>query len=178
MIYRMTRKKRGFTLVEIMVVVIVLGILAAFVIPNLFSQTEQAKVAKARSEIGTLETMLHAFRMNMNRYPTQEEGLDVLRVPPSSDDANLWKGPYAMKDLPLDPWGVPYQYLVPAPNQIDEFGIVSYGKDRAPGGEGDARDICSWEDYDNPAGGGAADGTAPAAGGAAAGGAAPAGAGQ
>lgn len=162
---RISRRRHGFTLIEIMVVVVVLGILAAAVIPNLFKQTDKAMVSKARADVGALCSAVNAFRLDMHRVPTQEEGLMVLRAAPGSEDANLWKGPYLTKDVPADPWGVPYQYFQPAPNGVDEFGISSFGADKASGGEGDMRDINSWEDYDAPAG---AEGGAPVDGGAAA----------
>jgi general secretion pathway protein G len=161
---RISRARRGFTLVEIMVVVVVLGILAAVIIPNLFGQTDKAMVSRARSDIATLATEVNAFRLDMHRVPTQDEGLGVLRVPPQGDDANLWKGPYATKDIPPDPWGVPYQYYAPCPNGVDEFGISSFGRDKAAGGTGLDQDINSWEDYDAVAAGGdASGGAAPAA---------------
>lgn len=142
------RARRGFTLIEIMVVVIVLGILAAVVIPNFVGQTDEARVAKARSDITTLSTTIEQFRLHMRRYPYQDEGLDVLRTPPNSEDANNWKGPYLTKNVPKDPWGNPYIYSEPAANGIDPYGITSYGSDGAPGGEGIDQDINSWEDYE------------------------------
>jgi general secretion pathway protein G len=160
---RITRTRRGFTLVEIMIVVVVLGILAAVIIPNLFGQTDKAMVSRARADIATLATEVNAFRLDMHRVPTQDEGLGVLRVAPEGDDAANWKGPYATKDIPPDPWGTPYQYYAPCPNGVDEFGITSFGADKAAGGDATARDVNSWEDYDAPAAGGDAGGAAPAA---------------
>lgn len=160
---RISRTRRGFTLVEIMVVVVVLGILAAVIIPNLFGNTDKALVARARADISTICTMVNAFRLDMRRVPTQDEGMAVLRTAPSSEDANLWKGPYAQKDIPMDPWGSAYQYYAPSPTGVDEFGVTSYGADKAPGGEGYAKDINSWEDYDAAPGGDASGGEAPAA---------------
>lgn len=141
--------RRGFTLIEIMVVVIVLGILAAVVIPNFVGQTDEARVAKARSDISNFTTMIEQFRLHMRRYPFADEGLDVLRNPPNSQDANNWKGPYLRKAVPKDPWGNAYVYMEPAPNGIDPYGVVSYGADGAPGGEDLNRDITSWEDYED-----------------------------
>jgi general secretion pathway protein G len=143
----------AFTLIEIMVVVVVIAILAAVVIPNIGKAPDQARVAKARSEISSFTTMIESFRLNMRRLPTQEEGLDVLRNPPTSDDVNLWKGPYSPRPIPLDPWGEPYHYYNPAPNGLDEFGVESYGSDRAPGGVDFAKDINSWSNYDEDNGG-------------------------
>lgn len=142
------RPRRGFTLVEIMVVVIVLGILAAIVIPNLVGKTDDARVSRAQSDISNITTMLEAFKLDMRRYPTEEEGLDILRNPPTGDDANLWKGPYTKKPIPNDPWGHPYMYSSPAPDDINEYGVESLGSDGQPGGEGYAKDINSWSNYD------------------------------
>lgn len=138
------RSRSGFTLIEIMVVVIVLGILAAIVIPNLAGKTDEARVAKAKSDISDLTGLVEAFRLDMRRYPTQEEGLDVLRVPPNSEDADKWHGPYLRKDVPKDPWGQPYIYSSPAANGVDEYGIESLGRDKVVGGEGLDADINSW----------------------------------
>ncbi len=144
-----TRRRRsgGFTLIEIMVVVIVLGILAAVIIPNFTGRTDEARVAKARADISELATVLEQFRLDMRRYPTEIEGLEVLRTPPSAEDAELWKGPYIRKPVPLDPWGDPYRYSSPAPNGLDEYGIESFGADKQPGGEGYAMDINTWTNY-------------------------------
>lgn len=141
------RARRAFTLIEIMVVVIVLGILAAVVIPNLAGRTDEARVAKARSDIETLSLLIQSFRLDMRRYPTEEEGLAVLREEPTGEDAELWKGPYTNKPIPKDPWGNEYIYTSPAENGIDEWGIESYGADGEPGGEGFDRDINTWTNY-------------------------------
>jgi general secretion pathway protein G len=138
------RKRRGFTLIEIMVVVIVLAILAAVIIPNFASKPEEARVSKAKGDISTLETLLEQFRLNLGRYPAEEEGLAVLRVPPQSSDADRWKGPYATKDIPKDPWGHDYHYYSPCPNGIDGYGIESFGRDNQPGGQEFDADIQSW----------------------------------
>lgn len=147
-ICKSARSSRAFTLVEIMVVVIVLGILAAIVIPNITGRTDDARVAKAQADISQFNMLIENYRLDMRRYPDESEGLDVLRNPPESDDANLWKGPYTKKAIPKDPWGNPYVYYCPAPNGIDAFGIESLGADGQTGGEGFARDINSWSNYD------------------------------
>ena len=148
---RLGRRTRrgGFTLVEIMVVVIVLGILAAVVIPNLTGRTDDARVAKARSDVSELATVLEQFRLDMRRYPSQIEGLGVLRSPPNSEDGGLWKGPYVRKPVPRDPWGNEYRYSSPAPNGIDEYGIESFGSDGQAGGSGYATDINTWSNYED-----------------------------
>lgn len=141
---RIQKTKRGFTLIEIMVVVIVLSILAAVIIPNFASKPDEAKAAKARSDVSTIYTLLEHFRLDMGRYPTEDEGLEVLRRPPDASDASRWKGPYATKDIPKDPWGNAYKYYAPCPNGIDGCGVESLGKDNQTGGAGFDTDINSW----------------------------------
>ena len=143
-------RKRGFTLVEIMVVIIVLTILAAAIIPNLTGRTDDARVARARSDVANLETTLEQFRLDVLRYPTTEEGLVVLREPPQSDDAVRWKGPYLKKPVPLDPWSNLYVYISPGVVNPDSYDLLCYGADGQEGGEGFARDITSWSNYDSP----------------------------
>ena len=140
----LNRSRRAFTLIEMLVVILILSILAALIIPRLIGRTDQAKVAKAKSDIASLTSLLEAYRLDNGKYPTTEEGLDVLRTKPS--DAPNWKGPYTEKPIPLDPWGNPYVYQSPGPNGEDFF-IESYGSDGQPGGTGNAADITS-EDSD------------------------------
>ncbi|MBV9852672.1 MAG: type II secretion system major pseudopilin GspG [Armatimonadetes bacterium] len=134
------RARRAFTLIELLVVILILSILAALIIPRLVGRTSDAKIAKARSDIATISSLLQQYRMDNDRYPTTEQGLAALRVRPP--DAPNWKGPYTTKDVPLDPWGNPYVYQTPGPDGQD-FLITSYGADGAPGGDGDAADITS-----------------------------------
>lgn len=146
---RPRNRKRGFTLVEIMVVIIVLTILAAAVIPNLTGKTDDARVARARSDVAALEAAIDMFKLDMGRFPTSEEGLAVLREPPQSDDAVRWKGPYLKKSVPPDPWGNPYVYVCPGVFNPDSYDLSSLGADGQEGGEGYARDITSWEHYED-----------------------------
>lgn len=132
--------RRGFTLIEMLVVILILAILAALIIPRLIGRTSDAKIAKAKSDIATVSSLLQQYRLDNDKYPTTEEGLNALRVRPSS--ARAWKGPYTTKDIPMDPWGNPYVYQSPGPDGQD-FLATSYGADGAPGGEGDAADITS-----------------------------------
>ncbi len=134
------KSRRGFTLIEMLVVILILAILAALIIPRLIGRTSDAKIAKAKSDIATVSSLLQQYRLDNDKYPTTEEGLNALRVRPSS--AKGWKGPYTTKDIPLDPWGNSYIYQSPGPDGQD-FLVVSYGADGAPGGEGDAADITS-----------------------------------
>lgn len=133
------RKKRGFTLIELIVVILIIAILAALIVPNLINRTAQAKRSKASADIATLSGLLQSFRLDNDRYPTTEEGLQSLRTAPS--DAPNWRGPYSTKDIPKDPWGNDYQYQWPGPMGDDSFSVVSYGSDGQPGGSGDAEDI-------------------------------------
>ncbi len=133
-------KQRGFTLIEIMVVVVILGILAAFVVPNLMDKPVQAKITKAKSDISSIEAALDLYRLDNHRYPATDEGLESLIDKPA--DAPAWKEGGYLKKLPNDPWGKPYQYLNPGvQSTVDVF---SYGADGAEGGEGANADIGNW----------------------------------
>ena len=130
----------GFTLVELIVVVIIIGLLAGLVLPQFIRQEEKAKLKAAQAQIELLGTALDTFRLDVGRYPSTDEGLQALRQKPGAIDR--WDGPYLKKELPLDPWGKPYMYK--SPGDHGPYDIVSYGADSAPGGEGDNRDIVSW----------------------------------
>lgn len=136
--------RRAFTLIEMLVVILILSILAALIIPRLISRTDDAKIARAKSDIATLSSLLQQYRLDCGQYPTTEEGLNALVVQPS--DATGWKGPYlgngGSKPVTTDPWGNPYVYQSPGPDGED-FLITSYGSDRQPGGTGTAADITS-----------------------------------
>jgi general secretion pathway protein G len=131
----------GFTLVELLVVMIIIGLLAALVGPRFIRQEEKAKIKAAKAQIELLGTALDTFRLDVGRYPTTEEGLESLRTKPGG--LERWDGPYLKKDVPLDPWSKGYAYK--SPGEHGPFDIVSYGADGTPGGEGDNRDITSWE---------------------------------
>lgn len=138
-----TRRRSGFTLVELMVVVLIIAALAALIVPRVIGRQADAYRAKAASDIATLDAAVQAFRIDNDRYPTTEEGLAALRTAPS--DAKNWRGPYLQKPLPPDPWQNPYVYESPGPNGQD-FLVMSYGKDGQPGGEGEAADVTEGED--------------------------------
>lgn len=122
-----SKNGRGFTLIEIMIVVIIIGIIAATIIPQFVGTTEDAKVNTAKAQVSELESAVERFYVQMDRYPTTEEGLQVLVNPPSGDDANKWRGPY-VKQLRNDPWGNPYQYVNPGTHHPSSYDIWSRGK--------------------------------------------------
>jgi general secretion pathway protein G len=135
------RSSSGFTLIELIVVVVIIGLLAGLVLPQFIRQEEKAKLKAARAQIELLATALDTFRLDVGRYPTGEEGLQALRQKPGG--LERWDGPYLKKDIPLDPWGKPYNYK--SPGDHGPYDIISYGADGVPGGDGDNRDITSWE---------------------------------
>lgn len=131
----------GFTLVELLVVMVIIGLLAALVVPRFVRQEEKAKLKAAQAQIELLGTALDTFRLDVGRYPTSQEGLEALRRQPP--DAKKWDGPYLKKEVPLDPWGKQYNYE--SPGKHGPYDLYSYGADGAQGGDGDNRDITSWE---------------------------------
>jgi general secretion pathway protein G len=137
------KSSRGFTLVEIMVVVVIIGILAAAIIPQFIGTTHDAKVSAAKAHVAELESAVERFYVHMDRYPMAEEGLKVLVDAPAGDDAKKWRGPY-IKQLRDDPWGNPYQYQNPGTHHPTSFDIWSRGADGADGGEGENADIGNW----------------------------------
>jgi general secretion pathway protein G len=132
----------AFTLIEIMVVVVILGILAATIIPQFIGTTHDAKVSAAKATIAELESARERFYIHVDRHPTSEEGLKVLVEAPSGDDKK-WRGPY-IKMLRADPWGHPYQYRNPGVHHTSSFDVWSRGADGADGGEGEKADIGNW----------------------------------
>lgn len=127
----------GFTLLELLVVIVIIGLLAAYVGPKYFSQLGKSKTTVAKTQISAFERALDAYRLDVGRYPTSEEGLPALLVKPAT--AAQWNGPYLGKDIPPDPWGNPYVYR--SPGSKKEIEVVSYGADGKAGGDGDAADI-------------------------------------
>jgi general secretion pathway protein G len=139
------RNSRGFTLIEIMVVVVILGVLAAIVIPKFLDRPDQARVTKTKIDMKSLEEALGMFKLDNGFFPSTEQGLDALGTKP---DTGRTPGKYAaggyLKKVPLDPWNSPYVYLSPGLHNKD-FDMISYGADGEPGGEGFDADINSWE---------------------------------
>ena len=119
-------KSRGFTLLELLVVIVIIGLLAGYVAPRYFSQVGKSEIQVAKAQIDSLEKALDQYRLDQRRYPTNEEGLAAI-------------GPYLKKSVPNDPWGRPYVYRTPG--QKGEFELFSYGRDGKPGGSGDDADI-------------------------------------
>jgi len=135
--------RSGFTLIEIMVVIVIIGILAATIIPQFIGVTHDAKVSAAKAHIAELQSALERFNIHLDRYPTTEEGLKALVETPAGDEDKKWRGPYVTK-LVSDPWGVPYEYKAPGTRNQGRFDLWSKGADKADGGEGEAADIGNW----------------------------------
>ncbi|MBK8070146.1 MAG: type II secretion system major pseudopilin GspG [Rhodanobacteraceae bacterium] len=139
--YRTTRAQRGFTLLEIMVVVAIIAILSTVVVVNLVGRVDEAKISRATSDIQSLASALQLYKMDNGQYPSTQQGLEALMQRPSGNPpAPNWK-PYVSK-LPTDPWNQPYQYL--SPGQRGDFDVYSMGADGKPGGEGEGADIGNW----------------------------------
>jgi general secretion pathway protein G len=134
------RASSGFTLLELLVVIVIIGLLAGYVGPKYFAQVGKSEVKVARAQIDAFEKALDNYRLDVGRYPSTEQGLAALEVRPDSEAR--WQGPYLKKAIPLDPWGKPYQYR--APGEKGEFDLYSWGKDGQAGGEGDNADIGNW----------------------------------
>lgn len=135
--------QHGFTLIEIMVVVIILGILAAIVAPNVIGRVDDAQITKAKTEIRNLESSLKFYRLDNFAYPTTEQGLEALATKPADPNIKNWKSGGYMPRVPNDPWGNTYLYLNPGTN--GEIDIYTLGRDGQPGGEGVDADIGNWD---------------------------------
>ena len=134
------RRRFGFTLLELLVVLVIIGLLAGYVAPRYFSQVGKSEAKVAKAQIVAFENALHQYRLDMGRYPTTEQGLDALVKKPANEPK--WSGPYLAKAVPMDPWGKPYIYR--SPGEGREFDLYSLGKDGRPGGSGDDADITNW----------------------------------
>lgn len=132
-----SRRNPGFTLLELLVVVAIIGLLVSYVAPRYFGQIGKSETATARAQIDALEKALDQYRLDTGRYPSGEAGLAALVQRPQNEPK--WNGPYLRKAVPLDPWGKPYAYRMPG--EKADFDLASYGKDGVPGGTGDGADI-------------------------------------
>lgn len=137
---RAARQAAGFTLLELLVVIVIIGLLAAYVGPKYFAQLGKSEVTIAKAQIEAFEKSLDTYRLDVGRYPSSDEGLAALMAAPATAGAK-WNGPYLKKGVPADPWGHAYQYR--APGAKSEFEIVSLGRDGQPGGSGEDADISS-----------------------------------
>jgi general secretion pathway protein G len=138
--FSLRARRAGFTLLELLVVMVILGLLAGYVGPKYFSQIGKSEVKTARTQVEALIKALDQFRLDTGHYPSTEQGLGALFAKPANEPK--WEGPYLSKNVPLDPWGRAYQYK--APGDHGDFDLFSYGKDGQPGGTGEAADITSW----------------------------------
>ena len=137
----MERRQCGFTLIELLVVMVIIGLLASLVAPKLFHKLGSSKQKAAKAQIEMIGTALDAFRLDVGRYPTTQEGLEVLWKDPGN--IKNWDGPYLPKPVKEDPWGNPYVYKYPG--QHGDYDLYSLGADGKEGGEGENKDIASWE---------------------------------
>jgi len=136
------RSQRGFTLLELLVVIVIIGLLAAFVAPKYFGQIGRSRIQIARAQIDSLGKALDQYRIDTGHYPSSDAGLVALTVAPANEP--MWHGSYLKKGVPLDPWGNAYVYKMPGSDD-HEYEIVSYGADGKQGGTGDDADIASWQ---------------------------------
>lgn len=132
-------KQRGFTLLELLVVIVIIGLLAAFVAPKYFSQIGKSQSQVARAQLDSFDKALDQYRIDTGHYPTAEQGLAALNAQPTNEP--LWRGPYLKKSVPPDPWGKAFIYKVPSGVAGREFDLISYGKDGKESGSGDDADI-------------------------------------
>lgn len=141
MSFRMSvRSAAGFTLLELLVVMVIIGMLAGFVAPRFFAQIGKSEIKTARAQIDALEKALDQYRLDVGRYPSTEQGLQALNAQPAGE--GRWAGPYLKKGVPLDPWSHPYVYRHPGEN--GEYDLLSMGRDGQVGGSGEAQDIVNW----------------------------------
>ncbi len=135
-----SKRWQGFTLMELLIVLVIVGLLAALVGPSLYQRIKPAKQQAARAQIKNFATALDSYFIDVGRYPTTQQGLTVLREAP--EGAEGWQGPYLKQEVPDDPWGNPYYYR--APGRSGGYEIASFGADGRESGEGENRDITSW----------------------------------
>jgi general secretion pathway protein G len=136
---------RGFTLIEMLVVITVIAILASLVTPMVFRNVGDAKLSATRAQVEVFGLALDAYRLDNDYYPSTPQGLEALRRRPAGTPTpRNWRGPYLKKEVPLDPYGRPYVYRSPGDANPDSYDLVSFGRDGAPGGDGEDADVTSW----------------------------------
>jgi len=138
--YRWRNVQCGFTLLELLVVMVIIGLLAGYVAPRYFSQVGKSEVKVTRAQIDAFEKALETYRLDVGRYPTTEQGLEALNKAPVGTPK--WQGPYLKKAVPPDPWGKPYLYKYPG--EHGDYDLFSYGRDGRPGGQNEDADITNW----------------------------------
>src|ERR1700729_3819096 len=136
---------RGFTLIEIMVVVVIIGLLAAIIVPQVIDRVDEARVAKAKQDVQGLETALTMYRLDNSKYPTTDQGLKALSVQPTDPTIHHWRPGGYIQHVSKDPWGADYQYVYPGTHGR-EYDLFSLGADGQPGGEGINADVGNWND--------------------------------
>ena len=137
---RFLRATRGFTLLELLVVMVIIGLLAGIVLPKYFGKLEESREKTVRAQLDAFGKALDHYRLDTGHYPSSEQGLDALLAKPQNE--NRWRGPYLQKAVPLDPWDRPYQYR--SPGERGEYDLYSFGSDGQPGGSDKAADIGNW----------------------------------
>jgi general secretion pathway protein G len=137
-------KRSGFTLIELLVTIAIIATLAAIVAPALFGNIGEARRGTAKSQIQILSLALDSYRLDNEKFPSTEQGLESLRSVPPADPPPNWKGPYLRQLVPLDPWGRPYVYVSPGVANPNAYDLYTLGKDGKPGGDGEDSDITSW----------------------------------
>ncbi|MCK4911839.1 MAG: type II secretion system major pseudopilin GspG [Thermodesulfovibrionales bacterium] len=133
-------ERAGFTLMELLVVMVILGLLAALVGPRIWKNVTKSKITTAKTQIELLGQALDQFRLDTGRYPSSSEGLEALRTNPGADG---WDGPYLRKAVPMDPWKRPYSFQ--SPGSHGDYDLTTFGLDGSPGGTGENKDVSSWE---------------------------------
>lgn len=136
------KSEAGFSLIELLIVIVIIGMLAALVGPKMFGKVGKSRQKTAKAQITLFETALDTYRLDVGRYPGSDVGLEALRKKP--DGAEKWDGPYLPKEIPLDPWGHAYVYR--SPGEHGEYDLLALGADGNPGGQGEDADIASWTD--------------------------------
>jgi general secretion pathway protein G len=131
-------RARGFTLLELLVVILIIGLLVGIVAPRLLGQVSKSEITAARAQLDAIDKAINAYRLDTGRFPTPAQGLKALTAQPGEEPR--WRGPYLAGELPPDPWGSPYQYRVPG-TQGRDYDLFSFGRDRAQGGSGDDADL-------------------------------------